>query len=83
MWLVAPADSAHYHPQFIKELNAGRESSTCKKSLEIRRSEVLKGSLSKLLESISSDPKLWLSTPAIAIVTLAIVKSGNFFLFNL
>lgn len=79
LWLVAPGDSTHFHPQFIKELDSGRESSTCKKAVDLRRSEILNGCIIKLLSSITTDAKLWLSTPTIGVVTLAILKAGTFY----
>lgn len=77
LWLVAPADSTKFHPVFINELTVGRESSTCKKSPEMRRNEILGYSISTLLELVSSDSTFWLSNASLAIEILAIVKAGK------
>ncbi|CAH1108682.1 unnamed protein product [Psylliodes chrysocephalus] len=77
LWLVAPADSTKFHPVFINELTVGRESSTCKKSPEMRRNEILGYSISTLLELVSSDSTFWLSNASLAIEILAIVKAGS------
>lgn len=79
LWIVAPADSTHFHPSFIKELQVGREGSTCKKSPETRRSEVLNSSITKLLCSITNEPEVCLSLSSIAVVTLAILKTGKLY----
>lgn len=83
LWLVAPSETVHFHPQFVKELEKGREVSSCKKSSDIRRKEILDFSSNKLLEAVSSEPSAWLSKGSIGVVTLAIVKSGiaNYILF--
>lgn len=77
LWLVAPADSTKFHTVFIKELTEGRESSTCKKTPELRRKEILGYSIKTLLELISNDSKFWLSSPSLAVEMLAIVKAGS------
>lgn len=78
LWLVAPGNSAHFHPGFVKELENGREGSSCKKDLSVRRSEILENCISKLLNCILSDTKLWLSNGSIGVVTFAILKAGKF-----
>lgn len=77
LWLVAPGDSKHFHPQFIKELDLGRETSTCKKSKEIRRKEILEGCCKVLLRSISDSADVWLSSRSMGILGLAILKAGS------
>ncbi|KAJ8965143.1 hypothetical protein NQ314_004368 [Rhamnusium bicolor] len=77
LWLVAPADSTKFHPVFVSELTQGRESSTCKKSPEVRRKEILGYALSSLLELVSSDAEFWLSNASLATEMNAIVKAEN------
>nr|CAI5855373.1 unnamed protein product [Callosobruchus analis] len=77
LWLVAPADTTYFHPTFVKELTEGREASSCKKSAEIRRKEVLQYSLSTLLNMISEDAEFWLSNASLATEMNAIIKAGE------
>ncbi|KAF7270686.1 hypothetical protein GWI33_016355 [Rhynchophorus ferrugineus] len=77
LWLVAPANPAVFHPKFIKELAEGREQSNAKKSLDIRRKEILNYSISTLLNLILEDTQFWLSTGSLAIEMLAILKAGS------
>lgn len=81
LWLVAPADSTKFHPVFISELNLGRESSTSKKSPEIRRKEILDYSISTLLELIINDADFWLSTASLATEMAAVVKVGMLIIY--
>ncbi|CAG9860728.1 unnamed protein product [Phyllotreta striolata] len=76
LWLVAPADSSKFHPLFINELIAGREASTCKKTPEIRRKEILDYSISTLFDLVRSDSSFWLSNASLAMELVAIIKSG-------
>lgn len=75
--MVAPADSTKFHPVFINELNQGRESSTCKKSPDIRRKEILEYAISTLLDLVTSDAEFWLSNASLATEMSAIVKAGK------
>lgn len=77
LWLVAPADSTKFHPLFVKELNQGRESSTCKKAPDIRRKEILEYAVSTLLDLVTSDAGFWLSNASLATEMSAIVKAGS------
>uniref|UniRef100_A0A6P7GEJ8 Protein penguin-like n=1 Tax=Diabrotica virgifera virgifera TaxID=50390 RepID=A0A6P7GEJ8_DIAVI len=77
LWLVTPADSTNFHPQFIKEITGGREASTSKKSAEIRRKEILGYSIPTLLELVAKDAEFCLSSPSLAIKMIAIVKAGS------
>lgn len=77
MWLVAPADSTVYHPQFIQQLTSGREASNSKKPAETRRAEILQYAINTLLNLIIEDCQFWLSNGSLAIEMLAIVKAGN------
>ncbi|VEN59005.1 unnamed protein product [Callosobruchus maculatus] len=77
LWLVAPADTTYFHPTFVKELTEGREASSCKKSAEIRRKEILQYSLSTLLNMISEDAGFWLSNASLATEMNAIIKAAS------
>lgn len=77
LWLVAPADSTKFHPVFINELNQGRDSSTSKKSSDIRRKEILGYAISTLLGLVTSDAGFWLSNASLATEMSAIVKAGK------
>ncbi|KAH1016099.1 hypothetical protein HUJ04_007374 [Dendroctonus ponderosae] len=77
LWLVAPADSKIFHPQFIKELTAGREASNSKKPVETRRSEILVYSANSLLSLVIEDANFWLSSGSIGVEMVAIIKSGS------
>ncbi|KAL3274543.1 hypothetical protein HHI36_015925 [Cryptolaemus montrouzieri] len=77
LWLIAPEDSSYFHPEFIKELTTGRDSSTSKKPIETRRKEILTFSSSTLLNLITSEPEFWLSDSKLAYEMLAIVKSAT------
>ncbi|XP_045476576.1 protein penguin [Harmonia axyridis] len=76
LWLVVPDDSLYFHPQFVKELKNGRESSTSKKPDDIRRKEVLSHSSPTLLNLITTEPETWLSDSKLAYEMLAIVKAA-------
>ncbi|XP_044759898.1 protein penguin [Coccinella septempunctata] len=76
LWLVVPEDPSYFHPQFIKELTAGRESSTSKKPVDIRRKEVLTHSSSTLLNLITTEPEVWLSDSKLAYEMLGIIKTA-------
>lgn len=78
LWLVVPEDSAYFHPEFIKELKEGRESSTSKKPVDIRRKEVLTHSSPTLLNLITTEPEVWLSESKLAYEMLAIIKTGKY-----
>lgn len=75
--MVAPSDTTKFHPVFVNELNRGRESSSCKKSPEIRRKEILDYSISALLDLVVTDAPFWLSTASLATEMTAIVKAGR------
>lgn len=77
LWLVSPADKAHFHPVFLKELEEGRKMAIMKKSSDLRRSEILGHCVASLLKSIVGDVKAWLTNGSIALVTLAILKAGS------
>ncbi|KAK5641196.1 hypothetical protein RI129_009743 [Pyrocoelia pectoralis] len=75
LWLVTPADSTHFHPQFIKELDEGRIVSTSKKDIALRRQELLNYVIFMLTNEVIAKTEFWLSTASMALVTLAIIKS--------
>ncbi|KAG5891729.1 hypothetical protein JTB14_000332 [Gonioctena quinquepunctata] len=77
LWLVTPGDSSIFHPVFVNEINKGREASTCKKPLDIRRKEILGYSIKSLLELVASDVQFWLSNASLATEMIAIVKAGQ------
>ncbi|XP_017782366.1 PREDICTED: protein penguin [Nicrophorus vespilloides] len=77
LWIVTAANRKHFHPQFISELDAGRQSSTSKKDVEQRRTELLDYSKKGLLSAIAAEPKSWLSQASIALVTSDILKIGS------
>ncbi|CAH1992102.1 unnamed protein product [Acanthoscelides obtectus] len=77
LWLVAPADTTYFHPIFVKELTEGREASSCKKSAENRRKEILQYSLTTLLDMVSEDAEFWLSNASLATEMNAIIKAGS------
>ncbi|KAB0793842.1 hypothetical protein PPYR_13462 [Photinus pyralis] len=76
LWLIAPGDSAHFHPQFIQELDAGRTVSTSKKDVTQRRQELLNYVIFMLTNEVIAKPEFWLSTPSVTLVTLAIIKAA-------
>lgn len=78
MWLVAPADKTYFHPIFLNVLETGRESGSIKKSQKLRQQELLEYCGSHFLQLVAKEPALWLSNASIAMVTLAILKSGKF-----
>ncbi|KAL1494562.1 hypothetical protein ABEB36_010140 [Hypothenemus hampei] len=77
LWLVAPGDTIIFHPNFIKELTQGRESSNSKKPAETRRQEILSYSINNLLNLVIEDTSFWISKGSLAIEMLAILKSGS------
>ncbi|XP_023026299.2 pumilio and CPL domain-containing protein penguin [Leptinotarsa decemlineata] len=77
LWLVAPGDSTIFHPLFVKELDQGRNIATCKKPIELRRSEILGYSIKILLDLVANDVQFWLSNASLAIEMIAILKSAN------
>ncbi|CAG9824619.1 unnamed protein product [Phaedon cochleariae] len=77
LWLVAPGDSKIFHPVFLNELNQGRESSTSKKTSDIRRKEILGYSISCLLKLIEDDVQFWLSNASLATEMTAILQAGS------
>lgn len=77
LWLTSPADHTHFHPVFIKELKDGRQASTSKKEVPIRRKELLQFCSPDLLKLIRSDSSFWLSTASVAFITLSVLKSGR------
>lgn len=77
LWLVAPGNQTYFHPKFINELNAGRETSTCKKKVEIRRKELLTSVEDSLLQKISEEPDKWISNSSMCVATLAMLKAAN------
>lgn len=76
LWLVAPADHAHFHPNFVKELNEGRQKSGSKKDVQVRRNEILKYCAGALLQQVASDTEQWTKSVSVAVVTFAILKAG-------
>lgn len=83
LWLVAPYDKAHFHPVFTNELQTGRENSKSKKSPDIRQSEILNHCSQGLTDLISGDPKFWFSKASVAVVALAILKTGKLLVVGL
>ncbi|KAF2897689.1 hypothetical protein ILUMI_08483 [Ignelater luminosus] len=77
LWLTSPADHTHFHPIFIKELEDGRQTSTSKKEVPIRRKELLQYCSPDLLKLIHSDSSFWLSTASVAFITVSVLKSGT------
>lgn len=78
LWLIAPGDHTYFHPNFVKELNQGRETSHSKKDAALRRKEILGYCVDGLLEKIIEDPHVWLKNASVAIVTFAILKTGSY-----
>ncbi|CAH0563589.1 unnamed protein product [Brassicogethes aeneus] len=77
LYLIDPSNATIFHPLFQNELKSGRETCTSKKSLEIRRQEILQYSLKSLLDLVKIEPEFWLTTSSLALQMLIIVKSGS------
>ncbi|XP_066139835.1 protein penguin [Euwallacea fornicatus] len=77
LWLVAATESTIFHPQFIKELTSGKETSSSKKPAETRRNEILQYSCNSLLNLVIEDTKFWLSNGSLALEMAAIIKAGS------
>ncbi|KAF5284397.1 hypothetical protein FQA39_LY17072 [Lamprigera yunnana] len=76
LWLIAPADSTHFHPLLINQLAVGRDVSTSKKAVDQRRQELLNYAMFTLANEVISNTSFWVSTASIAMVTLSIIKSA-------
>lgn len=76
LWMVAPGDKAHFHPTFLKELEAGKQDTTSKKPAETRQKEILENCSPALLKLIAENAKAWLANGSVAMVTLAVLKTG-------
>lgn len=74
--MVTPGDKAHFHPTFLKELEEGKQNATSKKPVEIRQKEILDNCSPVLLKLIAEDSKAWLANGSVAMVSLAILKTG-------
>lgn len=74
--MVTPGDKIHFHPTFLKELDEGKQNATSKKPAEIRQKEILEYCSPALLKLIADNPKLWLTNGSVAMVALAILKTG-------
>lgn len=75
--MVAPGDKAHFHPTFLKELEEGKQDTTSKKPVETRQKEILENCSPALLKLIAEDAKTWLANGSVAMVTLAVLKTGS------
>lgn len=78
LWLVAPADHAYFHPNFVNEINRGRENSVSKKDVLLRRQEITGYCVEGLLQQIIENTDAWLRNASVAIVTFAILKTGMY-----
>ncbi|XP_063981300.1 pumilio homolog 3 [Diachasmimorpha longicaudata] len=77
LYLVARRDTHHFHPQIIDQLKEGDGNAMSKKPQEIREKELLDIVNDLFLQSIAEDCAFWLANGSIAMVTLAILKSGH------
>lgn len=75
--MVAAADKAHFHPTFLKELEEGKQIAASKKAADLRQKEILQYCSPSLLKLIVEDAKVWLANASIAMVGLAILKTGS------
>ncbi|KAM8721631.1 hypothetical protein ACLKA7_007503 [Drosophila subpalustris] len=72
LWLIAPADTACFHPGLIQVLDKGLISS--KKDKAVRRQEILEQIEGPIAKNITEDAAFWLSNSTIGLVTAAILK---------
>ncbi|KAJ9601531.1 hypothetical protein L9F63_000274 [Diploptera punctata] len=77
LYLVAHRDHLYFHPSDIAILKEGVALSNSKKDMNVRITEIKEVVLNPLLEAIANDPKGWMSSSSIEMVTLAVLKSGN------
>jgi len=77
LYLVAHRDPAYFHPQQVEVLAKGDSISGRKKDTKVREQEMLEAVSGPLLEKIAEDPATWLGGSSIAMVSLAIMKSGK------
>ncbi|XP_034485256.1 protein penguin [Drosophila innubila] len=72
LWLIAPADTACFHPGLIQSLDKSLISS--KKEKSVRRKEILEQIEGPIANTITEDAAFWLSNSTIGLVTAAILK---------
>ncbi|XP_014217035.1 protein penguin [Copidosoma floridanum] len=75
LYLVARRDTHYFHPALIESLKMGDGNETSKKPADLRQKEIFDNVIDHLLQSISSDVKMWLNNGPIQIVTLAILNA--------
>jgi len=74
LYLVARRDSHYFPPSIVEYLRQGDNNSISKKPADIRKKELLEAIRDPLLDAIIADTVTWLSSSAIAMVTLAVLK---------
>lgn len=74
--MVSPGDKAHFHPTFLKELEEGKHDAMSKKDVDTRRKEILEYCSPSLLKLITENAEAWLANASVAMVALAILKTG-------
>ncbi|RLU18102.1 hypothetical protein DMN91_010345 [Ooceraea biroi] len=77
LYLVARRDSHYFSPSIVDYLRQGDNNVISKKPVDIREKELLEAVREPLLDAVIADTATWLSTGAIAMVTLAILKVGS------
>lgn len=77
LYLVAKRDSRYFSPKVVEYLRQGDGNATSKKPADIREKELLEAISDSLLKAVTADATTWLSSSAIAMVTLAILKVGS------
>uniref|UniRef100_A0A1B6EYC5 PUM-HD domain-containing protein n=1 Tax=Cuerna arida TaxID=1464854 RepID=A0A1B6EYC5_9HEMI len=77
LYLVAHRDSSYFHPQQTEIFSKGDAISTRKKDAAVREQEILEAVSEPLLQKIGDNPATWLGNSSVAMVSLAIMKSGK------
>uniref|UniRef100_A0A1B6I1C4 PUM-HD domain-containing protein n=1 Tax=Homalodisca liturata TaxID=320908 RepID=A0A1B6I1C4_9HEMI len=77
LYLVAHRDSSYFHPQQTEIFSKGDAISTRKKDPAVREQELLEAVSEPLLQKIKDNPATWLGNSSVAMVSLAIMKSGK------
>lgn len=77
LYIVAHKDPLFFHLKHIKTVEECVSSGTCKKDAAVKEKELLESVSSPLLEKIANDPVTWIGNPDLAMVSLAVLKSGS------
>lgn len=77
LYLIARRNSHYFAPSIVKYLEQGDNNATSKKSNQVREKELLDSISDSLLQSVITNTPTWMTNGSIAMVTLAILKTGT------